>query len=313
MLFGIIAALVIVPSLLVALLTVMRKANYPEKSYFNCFLNVILTPMRMLKLGPYRQGKLDLEKAMKYAVKKTGLTDFGDLSFLGAYNSIFSTETHRKLKLTNIGYIMYQIELNQTMLRRLTFLQYLKDCPEIVKVPVRSPVFVLGLPRTGTTFLHRLLSLDPAVRAPLLWELLAPIPKVRGESKVEVFEADRNKRAKAMRKLIKQRQSMGDNALQHIHEIDADLPEECIMALTDELPIHLSCLYSCYTNTELFFKENTGKRVINAYAHYKKLLQLLSYQVGEANEPRRWMLKCPIHLFYIKEIAAVFPDAKIVW
>ncbi len=313
MLFGILAALVIAPTVIIAVLTILRKGRYPEKSYYNCFLNVILGPMRYFKIGPYKQGKLDLQKAMRYAMKKTGLQDFGDTTFLDAYNVIFNTPVHQNLKLTNLGYIMYQIELNQTMLRRLTFLQYLKDCPQITDVPVRSPVFVLGLPRTGTTFLHRLLSLDPAVRAPLLWELLAPVPKVRGESKIETFENDRNKRANAMRKLIKTRQSMGDNALQHIHEIDADLPEECIMALTDELPIHMSCLYSAYMNFEIFLKENSGQRAINAYKHYKKVLQLLSYQVGEAKEPRRWMLKCPIHLFYIKEIANVFPDAKLVW
>jgi hypothetical protein len=313
MLLKIIAAGVLVPLVLVGLLTFIRKAQYPEKSLLHSFLNVILGPMRMFKIGPYKQGKLTLEKAMKYATKKAKLDDFGDLSFLDSYKAIFDTETHKKLKLTNIGYIMYQIELNQTMLRRLTFLKYLKDVPAILNIPVRSPVFVLGLPRTGTTFLHRLLSLDPAVRAPLLWELLAPVPKVRGDSNAETFKEDCAKRAKAMRNLIKQRQSMGDHALQHIHEIDADLPEECIMGLTDELPIHLSCLYSAYLNYELFLSQNSGKRAVAAYSHYKKLLQLLSYQIGEATNPRRWVLKCPIHLFYIKEIAEVFPDAKIVW
>jgi hypothetical protein len=313
MLFGIIASLVIAPAVIALVLTLIRKQQYPEKSLFHSFLNVCLSPLRKFKLGPFKQGKLSLEKAMKRASKKSGLTDFGDLTFLDAYNSMFATPTHKQLKLTNIGYIMYSIELNQTMYRRLTFLQYLKDVPAVLKVPVRSPVFVLGLPRTGTTFLHRLLSFDPAVRAPLLWELLSPVPKIRGESKVEVFENDRTKRANAMRKLIKQRQSMGDHALQHIHEIDPDLPEECIMALTDDLPIHLSCLYSDYLEYETFFNENTGKRVVNAYAHYKKLLQLLSYQVGESENPKRWTLKCPIHLFYVKEIAEVFPDAKIVW
>uniref|UniRef100_A0A7S3HFK3 Sulfotransferase n=1 Tax=Spumella elongata TaxID=89044 RepID=A0A7S3HFK3_9STRA len=45
----------------------------------------------------------------------------------------------------------------------------------------------------------------------------------------------------------------------------------------------------------------------------KKVLQLLSYQVGEAENPRRYMLKCPIHLYYIKELASAFPDAKLIW
>lgn len=313
MLLKIIALVILTPLVLTAIFTFYRKSQYPEKTLFNSFLNVILTPMRIFKLGPYKYGMPTLEKAMKYAVKKTKCSDFGDKTFLDAYNAIFNTPIHRSLRLTNIGFIMYQIELNQTMYRRATFIQYLKDCPEILNIPVRSPVFVLGLPRTGTTFLHRLLSLDPKVRAPLLWELLSPVPKLRGESSEEFFRDDCKKRAKAMRALVKQRQSMGDNSLQHIHEIDPDLPEECIMGLTDELPIHLSCLYSDYLNYELFFAQNCGKPVVNAYSHYKKLLQLLSHQIGEGKNPRRWVLKCPIHLFYIKEIAQVFPDAKIIW
>jgi hypothetical protein len=297
------------------LLAVLRKQRYPEKSFFFCLLNVILSPMRMFKLGPYKQGELTLEKAMKYASKRTKLHDFGDLSFSHSYNAIINTETHRQLKLTNIGYLVYQIELNQTMVRRLKFIQYLKDCPQVLQIPIRSPVFVLGLPRTGTTFLHQLLSLDPSVRAPKLWELLASVPKIRGDykSNPEGFQKDCNWRAKAIRKLIDQRNMMGDNSLQHIHEIGADLPEECHLALTDELPIHLSCLYTDYLNYELFLRENSGQRVVDAYTYYRKLLQLLSFQVGETENPRRWVLKCPIHIVYIKEIGKVFPDAKIIW
>src|ERR1700739_757449 len=112
MLFGVIAALFIVPGVLTLVLTFFRKSQYPEKTLYNCFLNVCLTPLRLFKIGPFKQGKLTLEKAMKHAVKKTGFNDFGDLTFLDAYKAIFDTPTHRQLKLTNIGYIMYQIELN---------------------------------------------------------------------------------------------------------------------------------------------------------------------------------------------------------
>jgi hypothetical protein len=52
-----------------------------------------------------------------------------------------------------------------------------------------------------------------------------------------------------------------------------------------------------------------------AYNWYRKQLQLLSYQLGEeeSKRPRRWMLKCPMHLFFTKSIAGAFPDAKLVW
>ena len=54
---------------------------------------------------------------------------------------------------------------------------------------------------------------------------------------------------------------------------------------------------------------------IYLYIHHRQVLQLLSYQMGaqEANNPRRWLLKCPMHMLYQKEIAAAFPDAKLIW
>ena len=101
--------------------------------------------------------------------------------------------------------------------------------------------------------------------------------------------------------------------MDHIHEIGADLPEECLMALTDEIPVHLSFIYSGYLNHEVFFTKIDYPKVKAAYLYYRKMLQLLSYQLGEEKNPRRWMLKCPIHLFYTKEISAAFPGAKFVW
>jgi len=291
--------------------------NNPEKSLLWCFLNTILSPLRMLRLGPFRDGKVTLDSAMRYAMNQTKLTDFGDTMFVASYNLMMETEAHKSLRLTNLGYVMYRSELNLSMYRRVKLIDYLKHFPEVLRVPVTSPVFVMGLPRTGTTLLHRLLSLDTAaVRAPLLWELLAPVPTKKvgySQDTEQLIRDDLHKRAEFVRKLIRFRESAGDNALQNIHEIGADLPEECLLSLADEIPIHLSFLNSDYLSHEKFLECIDFPRVVNAYRYYGSVLRLLSYQSGEMDKPRRWMLKCPIHLFYIKEIAASFPDAKLIW
>lgn len=309
----VIGGVLLTPIVLFGLVVLKSKIDYPEKSLFYCFLNSCMFPLRILKLGPFKHGKVTLEKAMKYAMRKTKLQDFGDTTFADSYGLITNTPDHQALKLTNLGHIMYRLELNMSMCRRLKFHQVLKDIPAILDVKVPTPVFVMGLPRTGTTFLHRLMSLDPQVRAPLLWELLSPVPGHLGPSSAPHFAEDREKRAKFIRKLISDREKMGDHAMEHIHEIGADLPEECLMALSDEIPVHLSFLYSDYVRHDVFFNKIDYERVKNAYAYYRKVLQLLSYQIGEADKPRRWTLKCPIHLYYIKELAAAFPDAKLVW
>jgi hypothetical protein len=97
--------------------------------------------------------------------------------------------------------------------------------------------------------MHRLLSLDPNVRAPLLWELVNPVPGVSSNASASEFIADREKRASYIRKLVKSRAFIGDSSLDHIHEVDPDLPEECLFALTDELPLHMQHIYADYMNT----------------------------------------------------------------
>lgn len=77
--------------------------------------------------------------------------------------------------------------------------------------------------------------MDPRVRAPLLWELLAPVPGVQGDASPEEFKADLFKRSEYIRKLVDTRRSLGDRSLEHIHEIGYDLPEECFNAMSDEL------------------------------------------------------------------------------
>jgi hypothetical protein len=289
-----------------------RWRKYPEKSFKNNAISILLNPLRVFKLGPYKHGTLNLEGLIKSSMKKAKLTDFGDITmqFAKNYKLIMDSAVHKSQVFSNIGYISAELEMKMSWVRRLKFVQYLKDTPAVLDVPVPGPLFVMGLPRTGTTYLHRLLSLDPASRAPLLWELINPVPIVGGDSTAEEFEKDRIKRNKYGRALIEKRRSMGDSALAHIHEIDADLPEECIMALNDEIPVNTAMFYSGYMNAETFFNKIPAEP---AYKWYKKYLKLLSWQVGEKINPRRWTLKCPLHLFYVKEIAAAFPDAKLIW
>ncbi|CAM9918894.1 unnamed protein product [Ectocarpus fasciculatus] len=252
----------------------------------------------------------DLDLNVKYARRKVKLDDIGDTEFLDHFKVIVDSDVQKKQKYTNLGFISAKIELSLNFVRRLRLIQYFKDVPRVLSVPVRAPVFVMGLPRTGTTFLHRLLSLDPAVRSPLLWELLNPVPEPTDyDTQTKEFEADAKKRSKFIKNIIKSRKQMGDHALDHIHEIEYDLPEECLMGLSDSMPVMLQYIYSNYMNIREYVKLDSTK----AYEGYKNMLKLLSYQIGEEKSPRKWMLKCPIHLFYIKQIEKVFPDAQLLW
>ena len=86
-------------------------------------------------------------------MRKTKLKDFGGLEFAEGYRRIANTKSHRSQILSNLGHISAKMELNLTMVRRLRLVDYFKKNPEVLKTPVRSPVFLLGYSTFQLTFI----------------------------------------------------------------------------------------------------------------------------------------------------------------
>lgn len=139
-------------------LVVQFKRRNPDKSYPIALLNIILGPMRAFGLGPYQHGDFTPEIMMKAIAAGVGLDDFGDLAFLTAYHAVNKLPNFiPPSQYTNFGYIMAIVEFELGMTRRLKVTDYLKHNPTVTQIPVHEPIFVFGLGRSGTTFLHRLL------------------------------------------------------------------------------------------------------------------------------------------------------------
>ena len=191
--------------------------------------NCVLEPMAMMKVGNYtgKEGPT-MQKAITLAMKRTkGLKDLGDTAFLDSYANVMESAEwqHRKEELTTLGYFVVQENLTETMIRRLKMQACLKTAAgkAISQVAITEPIFVLGLPRTGTTFLHRLLSLDTArFRAPLLWELLFPVPEVPLDAGPYLHARDRAARMALCKEKMEQFKGLGLlSKTQHIHEVGA--------------------------------------------------------------------------------------------
>lgn len=297
----------------VVLKVLIFKWKNPKLNWLMAFLDTGLTPLRFLNVGPFSQGDLTIEKAMKAASESCGLTDFGDLQFIESYKIVTSSPFFKKLRLTNIGYLMCQKERLINFTKKLKVVDYLKRAPQIEKVPIKSPIVVFGLGRSGTTFVHRLISLDPSIRSPRLWEELMPYPNCPPESSPDEFAADRAKRLALVKEKIAERERMGQSAMAEFHEIGAELPEEDMMGLSADLPVGFQELFSFLCAPGGFADAIKGDRVKKAYANYKRVLQLLSFQTGELNNERQWAIKFPVHILYLEELAQVFPDCKLVW
>lgn len=175
---------------------------------------------------------------MPLVTSETTLTDFGDLAFCSAYQQgrdlIPATA-----KFTNLGELLAIADFRLHLTRRAKVVAYLKHHPQVLQVPIQRPIFVFGLGRSGTSFLHRLLSLDPKVRSPKLWELMRPAPPAGLLDPLQLAEDRKKRRDNVQAEVIEQVFFwLGVGEMERFHELGTDLPEECFLAMADELPCH---------------------------------------------------------------------------
>jgi hypothetical protein len=155
--------------------------------------------------------------------------------------------------------------------------------PELAAAPVQKPIFVLGLPRSGTTFLHGLLAADPDNLVPRNWQTMFPAPRPKN------FDPASDKRARTVNGQLKFFDGIAPGFADH-HPVDADGPQECseITACVFQ-SLRFDTTYR--VPKHLAWMDAHGHD--DAFVFHKKFLQIL-----QADLPmRRWALKCPDHTF----------------
>jgi hypothetical protein len=197
----------------------------------------------------------------------------------------------------------FGLERTITALRKsleivLQYQHFLKIHPEIENIKIEKPLFIIGLPRTGSTMMHNLLSQDSQSRTFKFWELLNPIPQKNeksGEIRIRMAEATLEK--------ADQKRQLG-----HIHLIEVDRPEECNKLMSRSLR---SWIFPWRYNCPNYIRWLENCDMAYTYRHYRRLLQLLIWQ--SKTEGQRLVLKDPIyHLISLDWLFREFPDANII-
>jgi hypothetical protein len=237
---------------------------------------------------------------MAEASRRSGLTDFGDERFrtgLGVLVESFNQQDTAHA----FGRIFFREFVVGLLVNRLKIQADLKRHPEILDVPVPRPLFITGLPRSGTTFLHRLMSQDPSGRSMLFWETVAPTPPPRRET----YATD-PRIAEVRRKLDLLHRLAPRLAI--AHEFEAQSPDEdnnlfahdfaaAILGFMFDVPDYVRWLNTLST-----------QELVGTYRYVKQQLQLLSWQCAADY----WVLKAPGHLYSIESLMSVYPDACVV-
>src|SRR3954452_23917925 len=92
------------------------------------------------------------------AVRTTGLTDFGGTDHEEGLRILVDDLNAPSAGLTGEGNYMQRSMIKSALVGRLLSQLGFAQHPSYAEVPIERPVFVVGLPRTGTTALHRLLT-----------------------------------------------------------------------------------------------------------------------------------------------------------
>ncbi len=240
----------------------------------------------------------DLGRLLNDATRRAALHDFGGTEVLRPL-SVLLDAYHSEAELTFIGRMAMREDVLQSLLTRLHIQADRKRYPEIADAGIDAPLFITGLPRSGTTFLHNLLAEDPGFRAPAGWEVMYPSPPPGAHP-----NASDSRIARAQRRMKQLYWLAPDFKL--IHPLDAALPQECI-AITSSA--FVSDAYPTMCHVPSYQRWLDRADLVTSYEYHRCFLQHL--QGGQRH--LRWLLKAPAHLFGLRALLEVYPDARIVF
>ncbi|MFY9984896.1 MAG: sulfotransferase [Chthoniobacterales bacterium] len=269
----------------------LRIATFLSRSAFNRVCNTLLTAFEQVTRAGRRPNVSTL---LSIAERQTGLNDFGDHRFLEPMAFLLES-VEKEAKLNALGRFVFVEHVVQLLRNRLYLELDWKLDPTIARRKIPKPVFITGLPRTGTTLLHSLLAQDSEIfAAPLTWEVIYP----------SAAQGDDHQRIRRTERQLKWFELLVPG-IKTIHPVAAELPQECVAIMSH-----------CFVSEEFdtmfdlpgyeFWVEEQDQREI--YSFHKRFLQHLRPGARD----RRFVLKAPAHLRAVEAILDVYPDAHIV-
>ncbi len=241
---------------------------------------------------------LRCEDLIERARRSAGLDDFGDTPFQEGLR-VFLDACTDEADLSLFGYFGTRWDVSRFLSNLLRLRHEETRTPEILAQPIERPLFIMGMPRSGTTFLQRLLTADENNRVPRVWELIHPYPPLNGAR-------GRDRRQQRVARQLRMFELLSPE-FSGMHPINANSPQEC-----SEITAHVFASLRFDTTYSIPSYRSWLDRVghLSAYRFHKRFLQHLQYQ---DRRPVRWVLKCPDHVFALDAMQTVYPDVRVVF
>jgi Sulfotransferase family len=246
---------------------------------------------------------IDADALMQAARDRTGLTDWGDDWYLEPMRWLVDA-INTESELTEFGAGALPEMLIAHLVNQLEVNDWFKRHPEIDEEEIVTPLFGIGLPRTGSTAFSHMMGLDPATRILRVWEQErhCPPPEKASEltdPRIAVSQAGEE----GFQQLVPEATAMLPRGVEKSQECAHVLMEAFSSGPSFELFVHVPS-FNARTIAPAY-----ADNMVRAYEYHKRVLKLLQWRCP----PRRWYLKTPVHTYDIEPLLAVYPDANFVW
>ena len=243
------------------------------------------------------RDRLNPEELMSAALRRSRRTRFSDSSFVEPLARLVCAYEN-EADLSDFGRAAARFDVLRCLSNQLRFDEAEEEDPAIVQRPIGQPLFITGLPRSSTTFLHTLLAHDPNNAVPRCWELIYPYPW-----RPRLLGLDFRRSWVELQFRIFKLLSPG---VARLHPLAADTPQECT-DITAQVFQSLRFDTTHYIPSYQRWFDAHGHR--DAFRFHRRFLQHLDAQAPG----RRWVLKSPDHVFALDAILETYPDAHIVF
>jgi len=246
-------------------------------------------------------SRLDAEELLAEACSATGLSDLGDPDPRESLRQLVAS-LNDEAALTPVGVAGKRAGLIRVLANRLWLNDAFRRDPQLAAERIRSPIVILGLPRSGTTKLHRMIAADPGMQKLPLWRLLNPVRALAPAPPGSTVDA----RVAAAQQFVEALRTRSPDTFA-AHPMDALEPDEEYFGMELSFLSHLNTSsfhtpsYEAWLNAQSFAPW---------YHWLERLLQYAQHSDGASGRP--WVLKAPHHLGYLQLLFAQFPDATVV-
>lgn len=233
------------------------------------------------------------DRLLSEASESAGLDDFGPGDFregLGVLLDSLAADAGLDPSTDDavVGVLRYRL------VNRLLVEQWYRDHPETEDVAIDGPIHVVGLPRTGTTALGSMLSLDPQFRCLRMWEQRAPVPPPR--------LADESTDPRRLAYVAEIDALSAEERAKHLYEVDATVEDSDLLGMAFHGQQYTLPVYGYHRWWRAADSTET-------FAYHRRVAKLL----GSTRPPALWLFKAPHHKFHLDAVVSAYPDAKFVF